>query len=130
MSDNPEKRPTPLRAAPPPPPSGEYRHKLSKPIMVHGNGGMQEVSEITLRSPTADDILAIGFPYRAIRGSDNGSITIEMVFQAQAVKNWIQRLSGFSQGEFGAMHARDIHAIYNWLSTEMSPIAQDGDLQD
>ncbi|MGY1490719.1 phage tail assembly protein [Methylobacillus pratensis] len=65
--------------------SGEI-FKLKKPIKAHG----EEVTELTLREPTGDDIEKFGFPYLVITKA-NGDTGIEI--RTNVVYQYISKLA-------------------------------------
>lgn len=60
--------------------------KLSKPLTAHG----EEVTEITLRQPIADDVMQIGVPQLLIPSADGESVGIEV--RAKLIGQYITRL--------------------------------------
>lgn len=94
---------------------------LSKPITVvattDGKSAPAEVSEITLREPTADEMFDFSHPFRFIRRPEGGQ---ETVIDGAALKKWIGRLSG-QEAAIGAMAARDLQPITEWLGEELAP---------
>lgn len=95
--------------------------KLSKPIKKHGKGGAEEIRALELREPIADDVFELPQPWTSIL--INGGVDYRM--EGSALKAWIARLSGISAGEFGAMAARDVRAIYDWLFSELNVPGED-----
>lgn len=75
--------------------------KLKKPITAHG----EEVSELTFREPTPDDIMQIGAPQLLIPSADGESLGIEV--RAKVVGQYISRLSAIPMGSVKAMSIGD-----------------------
>lgn len=79
-------------------------HKLIKPIQAHG----EEVTEITLREPTGQEILDIGFPYLIVIGEDDSQA---MQIQSKTVGRYISKLAGIPPGSVGQMCGADLSAL-------------------
>ena len=77
--------------------------KLSKPITAHG----EEVSEITLREPTADDVMQIGSPSLLIPSADGESVGIEI--RAKVIGQYIMRLASIPLPSVKAMSFSDFN---------------------
>lgn len=60
--------------------------KLSKPITAHG----EEVTQITLREPTAEDVMQVGSPQLLIPSADGESVGIEI--RGKVIGQYISRL--------------------------------------
>lgn len=60
---------------------------LNKPITAHG----KDISELTLREPSTEDVMEIGYPYLVIvrDGSDTG---VEL--RPKIIINYIAKLTG------------------------------------
>jgi hypothetical protein len=80
-------------------------HKLLKPIQAHG----EEVTEITLREPTGQEILDIGFPYLIVIGEDENSQAMQI--QAKTVGKYISKLAGIPPGSVGQLGGPDLSAL-------------------
>lgn len=61
--------------------------KLSKPIEAHG----EQVSELTLREPTTEDVIANGHPFLIIQSEDDGT-AVEI--RAKSIARYISLLAG------------------------------------
>lgn len=67
--------------------AGEFTYKLKRPIKAHD----KEVDEITLREPTGDDVISIGYPYLVMMpDGDVAGIQI----QPRVIYNYISKLGG------------------------------------
>ncbi len=75
--------------------------KLAKPITAHG----EEVSEITLRQPTPDDVMQIGSPSLLIPSADGESVGIEI--RAKVIGQYIMRLGSVPLSSVKAMSIGD-----------------------
>jgi len=75
--------------------------QLAKPITAHG----EEVSEITLRQPTPDDVMQIGSPSLLIPSSDGESVGIEI--RAKVIGQYIMRLGSIPLSSVKAMSIGD-----------------------
>lgn len=71
---------------------------LRKPIQAHG----EELAELTFREPTAEDIIACGYP---LQMSDGAATPI-----AGAVARYISRLAGVPASSVKALSASDFNA--------------------
>lgn len=105
--------------------SGGTTFKLRKELMAHTPSGPQNISEITLREPNADDYFAAGGITTAVlHGTRTGDgQKTELRVDATAVRNWLARLSGYDAGVIGQMGLRDTMVISNWLQSQFG----DGD---
>lgn len=84
---------------------------LSRPLTVHGKNGIEQISELKLRDPTADDVLDLGDVTRRIYSSDG--MNVETKVDGQALRAWIIALSGHDRGVVGRMDAADIRKCYD-----------------
>ncbi|APW38963.1 hypothetical protein RD110_18590 [Rhodoferax koreense] len=73
--------------------------QLKKPIRAHG----ADVSEVTLREVTTEDIMDLGQPFLLIM--DNGSTGVQI--QHKTVAAWIVRLAGVPLSSVKAMDPAD-----------------------
>ena len=71
--------------------------KLSRPIQAHG----EEVSEITLREPTADDVMQIGSPQLLVPSADGESAGVEI--RAKVIGQYITRLASIPPSSVKAL---------------------------
>lgn len=72
---------------------------LKKPIKAHG----EEVSELTLRDPTVEDIMDLGQPFLVIMGDGETGVRI----QQKVVGAYIVRLAGVPLSSVKAMDLGD-----------------------
>lgn len=77
--------------------------KLSKPITAHA----EEVSEITLREPTTEDIIDIGLPHLIILGNDE-STGVEV--RQKVVAKYISKLAGIPMSSVRSLAPKDFSA--------------------
>lgn len=61
--------------------------KLSKPISAHD----EQINELTLREPTGDDVIEVGYPYLILM-KDGESTGIEI--RPKAIYSYISKLGG------------------------------------
>lgn len=96
---------------------------LSKPIKIVGKSGIEERKTIELRDPTADDMFDLSMPAHIIRHENENTkqVSIEMVMDGPSLKKWVEKLSGLMAAEMGQMAARDVQAMFLWLSGELNP---------
>ncbi len=82
----------------------EITIKLSAAIQAHG----QEVTELTLREPTGDDVIEIGFPYLVLirDGEDHG---VEVL--PKAIYGYISKLSGIPLSSAKQISLRDVNHL-------------------
>lgn len=78
--------------------------QLSKPIQAHGG----EVSEITLREPDGEDVIAIGYPYLILM-KDGQEHAIEI--RARVIYNYISRLGGIPLSSAKKIALRDLSKL-------------------
>lgn len=81
--------------------SESVKVKLSKPLKAHGD----EVTEITLRPPTAKDVMEIGSPQLLLPAVDGASVAIEV--RARVVGQYIVRLAGIPLSSVHSMELPD-----------------------
>lgn len=74
---------------------------LSKPIIAHG----EEVSELTFREPTPEDVMQIGTPQLLLPSADGESVGIEI--RAKVVGHYISRLAAIPMSSVKAMAMGD-----------------------
>lgn len=60
---------------------------LSTPIQAHG----EEVTELDLREPTGEDVIALGYPYLIIIGDDDGQA---MEIRPKIIARYVAKLAG------------------------------------
>lgn len=70
--------------------------KLVKAITAHG----ETVTEITLRTPTGDDVMELGFPFLV---SDGGTVPI-----ASKIGRYIVKLAGIPMSSVKQLDAQDM----------------------
>lgn len=75
--------------------------KLSRPITAHG----EEVSEITLREPTAEDVMQVGSPQLLIPSADGESVGIEI--RGKVIGQYISRLGAIPMSSVKALPIGD-----------------------
>ena len=75
--------------------------KLSKPISAHG----EEISEITLREPTPEDVMQVGSPQLLIPSADGESVGIEI--RGKVIGQYISRLGSVPMSSVKAMTIGD-----------------------
>lgn len=80
---------------------------LKKPITAHA----EEVREITLRVPTAEDVMAEGFPTLMRPGEDGKSVAVEV--RANVVGRYICRLGGIPMSSVKQLGLSDLQACTN-----------------
>lgn len=61
---------------------------LSHPIQAHG----EEVTELELREPTGEDVIALGYPYLIIIGGDDDSQAMEI--RPKVIARYVAKLAG------------------------------------
>lgn len=74
---------------------------LKKPIIAHG----EEVSELTFRDPTPEDVMEIGTPQLLLPSADGESVGIEI--RAKVVGKYISRLGAIPLSSVKAMGLGD-----------------------
>lgn len=60
---------------------------LSRPIQAHG----EEVTELDLREPTGEDVIALGYPYLIVIGDDDSQA---MEIRAKVIARYVAKLAG------------------------------------
>lgn len=78
--------------------------KLSKPITAHG----KEITELTLREPTGDDVEKLGFPY-VVTPKSNGETTVEI--RANIIYQYISRLAGIPKESAKQVSLGDLSSL-------------------
>ncbi len=78
--------------------------KLSRAIPAHG----EEVTSITLRPPTPEDVMQIGQPTLLIPSADGESVGIEI--RAKLIGQYVSRLAGVPLSSVKAMAMNDFMA--------------------
>lgn len=77
---------------------------LSKPITVHG----EEVTELELREPTGEDVIALGFPYLIVLG-DGDEQAIEM--RPKVISRYASRLAGIPPSSLNKISPADFSVV-------------------
>lgn len=88
--------------------------QLSRPLTVHGKNGIEQITELKLRDPTADDVFELDDPTRRFSATDLSSV--ETRINGQALKAWIVRLSGHDSGVIARMDAADARRCYEMIT--------------
>jgi len=78
--------------------------KLTRPITAHD----QELSEITLREPTGQEILDIGFPYLIIVGEGDETA---MEIRSKTIGKYISKLAGIPPSSVGQLSGADLSGL-------------------
>ena len=76
---------------------------LKKPITAHA----EELRSITLREPTAEDVMAEGFPTLMVPSSDGKSVAVDI--RANVVGHYISRLGGIPMASVKTLSLPDLH---------------------
>lgn len=74
---------------------------LSKPIKAHGD----DVSELTFREPTTEDVIELGLPTLIIPGADGQSTGVEI--RQPVVARYVSRLAAIPMGSVKALSLKD-----------------------
>jgi hypothetical protein len=77
---------------------------LTKPIKAHGD----EVSSLTLREPTAEDVMEIGYPYLIVTGDDK-SEAIEL--RPKIVGRYVVKLAKIPLSSVKEMSIPDLQTM-------------------
>lgn len=77
---------------------------LSKPIAVHG----EEVTELELREPTGEDVIALGYPYLITLG-DGEEQGIEM--RPKVIARYVARLAGIPPSSLNTVSPADFSGM-------------------
>lgn len=80
---------------------------LSKPITAHG----AQVSEITLRDPEPEDVMALGMPQLMIPSADGTTVGIEV--RSKICGAYISRLAGIPPSSVKQMTLPDFMRCQN-----------------
>lgn len=91
---------------------------LSRPIKGHGKAGAEEIKEITLREPIADDVFDLESPTTQIATTDGRHVEVKL--NGRALRAWLSRLSGLDGGVLGAVASRDLNEMAQWLNMELN----------
>ena len=75
--------------------------KLSAPVQAHG----EEVGELTLREPTGDDVIEIGYPYLILM-KDGAETGIDI--RARVIYSYISKLAGIPLGSAKQIKLSDV----------------------
>lgn len=75
--------------------------KLSQPIVAHS----EEVSELTFREPTTEDIIEIGLPTLIIPGADGQSTGVEI--RQPVIARYVSRLAAIPMGSVKKLSVKD-----------------------
>lgn len=78
--------------------------KLTKPIAAHG----EQITEVTLREPTAEDVMEIGYPYLIVTGDDK-SEAIEL--RAKIVGRYVVKLGKIPLSSVKEMSVPDLQTM-------------------
>lgn len=97
----------------------ERTFKLRKPLTRFGDNGPEKVHQVTLRTPSLDDMFELPLPYRTVGSSGQ----IEIVFDGPLFKRWLQKLvkDNLSMTELGTMWGGDGRTIYEWVCANTNP---------
>jgi phage FluMu protein gp41 len=79
--------------------------ELKTPIQAHG----EEVSKVTLREPTTEDIIDLGMPMLIVIGGDGKSTGIEM--RQPVIAAYISRLGAIPMSSVKSLKPRDFSAV-------------------
>lgn len=79
--------------------------QLNTPIQAHG----EEVSKLTLREPTTEDIIDLGMPMLIVIGADGKSTGIEM--RQPVIAAYISRLAAVPMSSVKSLKPRDFSAV-------------------
>jgi hypothetical protein len=82
----------------------EQTVELTKPVVAHG----VEISSITLREPTAEDIMAEGYPYIVVPAAGGGS---GIQLQPGVVARYAVRLGKVPLSTVKALSAADLQHL-------------------
>lgn len=80
---------------------------LKKPITAHA----EELRSITLREPTAEDVMAEGFPTLMVPSTDGKSVAVDI--RANVVGRYISRLGGIPMSSVKTLSLPDLQACMN-----------------
>lgn len=80
---------------------------LSKPIEAHG----QTITEITLREPTTEDVMAEGFPTLMVPSADGKTVCVEV--RANVVGRYIARLGAIPPSSVKKLSIADFQRCLN-----------------
>lgn len=75
--------------------------KLSRPVKAHD----EELAEITLREPTAEDVMQIGSPQLLVPSADGESAGVEI--RAKIIGQYVTRLASIPPSSVKAMSLAD-----------------------
>lgn len=92
--------------------------KLSKPITINGKNGVQQVSEIEFRDPTAREVRKLGQFVRILRIGD----AMEIKADTAIVAEWMATLSGLGTNEIDDMALPDWQAVFDWMSEKFGAV--------
>lgn len=79
--------------------------QLSKPILVHGD----EVTELELREPTGEDVIALGYPYLIIIG--DGDDVQAMELRPKVIARYVARLAGIPPSSLNKVSPADFSGM-------------------
>ncbi|MDO8294385.1 MAG: phage tail assembly protein [Gallionella sp.] len=77
---------------------------LSKPISVHG----EEVTELELREPTGEDVMALGYPYLIIIGDGDDQA---MELRPKVIARYVSRLAGIPPSSLNKVSPADFSGM-------------------
>lgn len=77
---------------------------LSKPIAVHG----EEVTELELREPTGEDVMALGYPYLIIIGDGDEQA---MELRPKVIARYVSRLAGIPPSSLNKVSPADFSGM-------------------
>lgn len=75
--------------------------KLSKPITAHGD----QVSELTLRQPTVEDLMELGSPTLLVPSADGSGVGVDV--RPAVVARYVSRLAAIPMGSVKALSMAD-----------------------
>lgn len=78
--------------------------KLSKPIKAHG----EEITEIDLREPTGEDVIALGYPYLIIIGDADEQA---MELRPKVIARYVSRLGGIPPSSLNSVSPADFSGM-------------------
>jgi len=77
---------------------------LSKPIMAHD----KEITEIELREPTGEDVIALGYPYLIIIGDSDEQA---MELRPKVIARYVSRLGGIPPSSLNKVSPADFSGM-------------------
>lgn len=77
---------------------------LSRAITAHG----EELTELDLREPTGEEVMAIGYPYLVVIGEDD---TQGIELRPKIVGRYVSKLAGIPPSSLNTLSAGDISKL-------------------